>query len=316
MCSALDIGVVDGVIEPRDTPAWLIKAHWLKFRDTGVRAGTFRCSDLEHREQVPAAHDVADGDALDHGVVFGVDDLHLHQVEQHERLTAVTGLPAATSMSRTLAASRPGSARGCPPSRSVSSLLSIVCRADRVPLKESSLLTGPLEPTCERLRDRQQYGASWISAMSTNLYGPGTNFDRVTAHVLSALSSGAVGQRHAAAGIPAGRRPRRARRPPARGLRRAGPHQRGLRQRYRHPRAGRDRGRRRRLRGPDRPGCLAAGRRTAQLLDVSRITALGWGAPGVAARSRSSPRADGSSRTSRTLDSARPWPPPDPARSR
>jgi GDP-L-fucose synthase len=67
------------------------------------------------------------------------------------------------------------------------------------PLKESSLLTGPLEPTCDAYAiakiagirqvraHREQYGASWISAMSTNLYGPGANFDPVTAHVLPAL---------------------------------------------------------------------------------------------------------------------------------
>ena len=67
------------------------------------------------------------------------------------------------------------------------------------PIKESSLLTGPLEPTSEGYAiakiagirqvqaHRRQYGASWISAMSTNLYGPGANFDPRTAHVLPAL---------------------------------------------------------------------------------------------------------------------------------
>jgi GDP-L-fucose synthase len=67
------------------------------------------------------------------------------------------------------------------------------------PLTEKSLLTGPLEPTnepyaiakiagiklCETYRD--QYGANFISAMPTNLYGPGDNFDLETSHVLPAL---------------------------------------------------------------------------------------------------------------------------------
>ncbi|CAM5505140.1 GDP-L-fucose synthase [Streptomyces badius] len=34
---------------------------------------------------------------------------------------------------------------------------------------------------------RRQYGASYISAMPTNLYGPGDNFDLETSHVLPAL---------------------------------------------------------------------------------------------------------------------------------
>ncbi len=67
------------------------------------------------------------------------------------------------------------------------------------PIKESSLLTGPLEPTNDayaiakiagiRLVDayRSQYGRDWISAMPTNLYGPGDNFDLETSHVLPAL---------------------------------------------------------------------------------------------------------------------------------
>tara|TARA_B110000285_G_scaffold229135_1_gene293319 strand:+ start:51 stop:998 length:948 start_codon:yes stop_codon:yes gene_type:complete len=67
------------------------------------------------------------------------------------------------------------------------------------PLQEESLLTGPLEPTnepyaiakiagiklCETYRD--QYGANFISAMPTNLYGPGDNYDLETSHVLPAL---------------------------------------------------------------------------------------------------------------------------------
>jgi GDP-L-fucose synthase len=67
------------------------------------------------------------------------------------------------------------------------------------PLTEESLLTGPVEPTnepyaiakiagiklCETYRD--QYGANFISAMPTNLYGPGDNYDLETSHVLPAL---------------------------------------------------------------------------------------------------------------------------------
>ena len=67
------------------------------------------------------------------------------------------------------------------------------------PLEEDALLTGPLEPTnepyaiakiagiklCETYR--HQYGANFISAMPTNLYGPGDNYDLETSHVLPAL---------------------------------------------------------------------------------------------------------------------------------
>jgi GDP-L-fucose synthase len=67
------------------------------------------------------------------------------------------------------------------------------------PIHESSLLTGPLEPTndayaiakiagvMQTQAHRRQYGVHWISAMPTNLYGPGDNFDPETAHVLPAL---------------------------------------------------------------------------------------------------------------------------------
>ena len=67
------------------------------------------------------------------------------------------------------------------------------------PIREDSLLTGPLEPTNDayaiakiagiRLADgyRSQYGRDWISAMPTNIYGPGDNFDLETSHVLPAL---------------------------------------------------------------------------------------------------------------------------------
>ena len=67
------------------------------------------------------------------------------------------------------------------------------------PISEDSLLTGPLEPTNEwyaiakiagiKLVQayRKQYRRDWISAMPTNLYGPGDNFDLNTSHVLPAL---------------------------------------------------------------------------------------------------------------------------------
>jgi len=67
------------------------------------------------------------------------------------------------------------------------------------PIHESSLLTGPLEPTnewyavakiagiklCQAYR--RQYGFNAISLMPTNLYGPGDNFDLNNSHVLPAL---------------------------------------------------------------------------------------------------------------------------------
>ena len=67
------------------------------------------------------------------------------------------------------------------------------------PIHESSLLTGPLEPTNEpyalakiagiRLCQSyaREYGRNFISAMPTNLYGPGDNFDLAKSHVLPAL---------------------------------------------------------------------------------------------------------------------------------
>jgi len=67
------------------------------------------------------------------------------------------------------------------------------------PITEDALLTGPLEPTNEwyaiakiagiKLAQayRRQHGADFISAMPTNLYGPGDNFDLQTSHVLPAL---------------------------------------------------------------------------------------------------------------------------------
>jgi len=67
------------------------------------------------------------------------------------------------------------------------------------PMGEDALLTGPLEPTNEWYAVakiagielcrayRKQYGDHFISAMPTNLYGPGDNFDLAKSHVLPAL---------------------------------------------------------------------------------------------------------------------------------
>jgi GDP-L-fucose synthase len=64
------------------------------------------------------------------------------------------------------------------------------------PIKEESLMTGPLEATnsayaiskiagIELINSyRKEYGLNWISLMPTNLYGPGDNFNLQTAHVL------------------------------------------------------------------------------------------------------------------------------------
>ena len=67
------------------------------------------------------------------------------------------------------------------------------------PIKEEALLTGPLEPTNEpyaiakiagiRLCDayNRQYGTDFISAMPTNMYGPGDNYHPENSHVLPAM---------------------------------------------------------------------------------------------------------------------------------
>ena len=67
------------------------------------------------------------------------------------------------------------------------------------PIKEEYLLTGALETTNEAYAlakiaglklvqaYRKQYGRKWISAMPTNMYGPGDNFDLENSHVLPAL---------------------------------------------------------------------------------------------------------------------------------
>jgi GDP-L-fucose synthase len=72
-------------------------------------------------------------------------------------------------------------------------------RDSKQPIREEYLLTGPLEPTnapyaiakiagialCQSYA--KQYGARFISAMPTNLYGPGDNFDLEAGHVVPAL---------------------------------------------------------------------------------------------------------------------------------
>ena len=72
-------------------------------------------------------------------------------------------------------------------------------RQARQPITEDQLLTGPLEPTneayalakitgiklCEAYN--AQYGCNFISAMPTNLYGPGDNFDPVGGHLVPML---------------------------------------------------------------------------------------------------------------------------------
>jgi GDP-L-fucose synthase len=79
------------------------------------------------------------------------------------------------------------------------------------PIVEESLLTGPLEPTNEwyaiakiaglkmAQAYRRQYGCDFISAMPTNLYGPGDNFDLSTSHVLAALIRKAHEAKHSGA---------------------------------------------------------------------------------------------------------------------
>lgn len=67
------------------------------------------------------------------------------------------------------------------------------------PIPESALLTGPLEPTNEAYAIAKiagiklcqfyarEYGTNYISLMPSNIYGPGDNFDLETSHVLAAL---------------------------------------------------------------------------------------------------------------------------------
>uniref|UniRef100_UPI000576C23C GDP-L-fucose synthase family protein n=2 Tax=Bradyrhizobium TaxID=374 RepID=UPI000576C23C len=67
------------------------------------------------------------------------------------------------------------------------------------PLREDSVLSGPLEPTNEpyaiakiagiKMAEayRSQYGSDFISVMPTNLYGPGDNYHPELSHVVAAL---------------------------------------------------------------------------------------------------------------------------------
>jgi GDP-L-fucose synthase len=80
------------------------------------------------------------------------------------------------------------------------------------PIKESYLLTGPLEPTNRPYAIakiagiemcwsyNRQYGTRYLCAMPTNLYGPGDNYDLRTSHVLPAL----IRKFHEAKGVGAG----------------------------------------------------------------------------------------------------------------
>ena len=79
------------------------------------------------------------------------------------------------------------------------------------PIREDSLLTGPLEPTNDAYAIakiagimavqavRRQHGLAWVSAMPTNLYGPGDNFSPNGSHVLPGLIRRYVEAREAGA---------------------------------------------------------------------------------------------------------------------
>jgi GDP-L-fucose synthase len=72
-------------------------------------------------------------------------------------------------------------------------------RDAEVPIRETALLTGPLQPTNRPYAlakiagiemcwaYNRQYGTRYLSIMPTNLYGPGDNYDPETSHVLPAL---------------------------------------------------------------------------------------------------------------------------------
>ena len=132
------------------------------------------------------------------------------------------------------------------------------------PIRESSLMTGPLEPTNQAYAmakisgiyyieaHRTQYGRHWISAMPTNLYGPRDNFDLQSSHVLPAF----IRRFHEAkeSGAASVTVELRLRADHQRRLRRGSPHQ-GTR---------RDRGRCRRLHRHHRVGLVEARRHAAQ----------------------------------------------------
>ncbi len=130
------------------------------------------------------------------------------------------------------------------------------------PMTEEALLTGPLEPTNEPYAIakiagiklcqsyRAQYGANFISAMPTNLYGPYDNFDLTSSHVLPALDAQVprrldqrrtrrrdLGHRQTAPRVPPRRRSRRRVSLPHGQLHGRQPHQRRHGRRSQHPRA-------------------------------------------------------------------------------
>ncbi len=79
------------------------------------------------------------------------------------------------------------------------------------PMAEAALLTGPLEPSNQwyaiakiagillAQAYRQQHGLDFISAMPTNLYGPGDNYDLESSHVIPALMRKAIEARDSGA---------------------------------------------------------------------------------------------------------------------
>jgi GDP-L-fucose synthase len=81
------------------------------------------------------------------------------------------------------------------------------------PMAEAALLTGPLEPTnlwyaVAKIAGiklaqayRQQLGLDFISAMPTNLYGPGDNYDLESSHVIPALLRKAIEARDSGARV-------------------------------------------------------------------------------------------------------------------
>ena len=170
---------------------------------------------------------------------------------------------------------------------------------------EEYLLTGPLEPTNEPYAIakiagiklcqayRRQYGCDFISAMPTNLYGPDDNFDldelaraagadpQVPRRQAGAARTATVwGTRHAAARVPARRRPRRRVPVPDGALRRRRAHQRRHRRGPDHPRARRDGPRRRRARR--RRSCSTRRSRTARRASCSTSAACTRSAGGTA----------------------------------
>ena len=157
------------------------------------------------------------------------------------------------------------------------------------PIPESALLTGPLEPTNEAYAIAKiagiklcqayarEYGANFISAMPTNLYGPNDNFDLLSSHVLPALLRKAheaktrwrardcrLGLGQTAARISACRRSGRGLPFPAGEIRLARDHQCRLGRRYFDPRTGRTDLRDRRFRGRTGLGREQARRHAAQ----------------------------------------------------